>query len=170
MSHLCSTLCIIFSCIALFALAVTRSTDNVPWWSCKNYNIRLQIDGCQELESSLGHFHLSPHFICAFLAWFNQPSFVQKVTDHFIIDWSADTMLSSSPIQMPGAVPQAAVGLGDPTICVIWGERDEGLRVQTPPPEQLVCWEVQWSLYFKTTHGTKKIWSYIAGGLKIKVI
>ncbi len=27
----------------------------------------------------------------------------------------------------------------------------------------------QWSLYFKTTHGTKKMWSYIAGGLKIKV-
>ncbi len=30
--------------------------------------------------------------------------------------------------------------------------------------------KVQWSLYFKTTHGTKKTWSYIAGGLKIKVI
>ncbi len=32
---------------------------------------------------------------------------------------------------------------------------------------------VQWSLYFKTTHGMKKMWSYIAdiaGGLKIKVI
>ncbi len=29
---------------------------------------------------------------------------------------------------------------------------------------------IQWSLYFKTTHGTKKMWSYIAGGLKIKVI
>ncbi len=29
---------------------------------------------------------------------------------------------------------------------------------------------VQWSLYFKTTHVTKKMWSYIAGGLKIKVI
>ncbi len=29
---------------------------------------------------------------------------------------------------------------------------------------------IQWSLYFKTTHGTKKRWSYIAGGLKIKVI
>ncbi len=25
---------------------------------------------------------------------------------------------------------------------------------------------VQWSLYFKTTHGTRKLWSYIAGGLK----
>ncbi len=25
-------------------------------------------------------------------------------------------------------------------------------------------------MYFKTTHGTKKMWSYIAGGLKIKVI
>ncbi len=24
--------------------------------------------------------------------------------------------------------------------------------------------------HFKTTHGTKKMWSYIAGGLKIKVI
>ncbi len=29
---------------------------------------------------------------------------------------------------------------------------------------------VQWSLYFKTTHGTKKMWSYIADGLKMKVI
>ncbi len=29
---------------------------------------------------------------------------------------------------------------------------------------------VQWSLYSRTTHGTKKMWSYIAGGLKIKVI
>ncbi len=29
---------------------------------------------------------------------------------------------------------------------------------------------IQGSLYFKTTHGTKKMWSYIAGGLKIKVI
>ncbi len=29
---------------------------------------------------------------------------------------------------------------------------------------------VQRSLYFKTTHGTQKMWSYIAGGLKIKVI
>ncbi len=29
---------------------------------------------------------------------------------------------------------------------------------------------IQWSLYFKTTHGTKKMWSYIAGGPKIKVI
>ncbi len=28
---------------------------------------------------------------------------------------------------------------------------------------------IQWSLCFKTTHGTKKMWSYIAGGLKIKV-
>ncbi len=27
-----------------------------------------------------------------------------------------------------------------------------------------------YTLYFKTTHGTKKMWSYIAGGLKIKVI
>ncbi len=30
--------------------------------------------------------------------------------------------------------------------------------------------QVQWSLYFKTTHETKKMWSCIAGGLKIKVI
>ncbi len=32
----------------------------------------------------------------------------------------------------------------------------------------LLCTEanVQWSLYFKTTHRTKKMWSYIAGGLK----
>ncbi len=29
---------------------------------------------------------------------------------------------------------------------------------------------IQWSLYFKTANGTKKMWSYIAGGLKIKVI
>ncbi len=29
---------------------------------------------------------------------------------------------------------------------------------------------VQWSLYFKTAHGAKKMWSYIAGGLKIKVL
>ncbi len=29
---------------------------------------------------------------------------------------------------------------------------------------------IQRLLYFKTTHGTKKMWSYIAGGLKIKVI
>ncbi len=28
--------------------------------------------------------------------------------------------------------------------------------------------QLQWSLYFKTTHGTKKMWSYIAGGLKIR--
>ena len=28
---------------------------------------------------------------------------------------------------------------------------------------------LQWSLYFKTPHGTKKMWSYIAGGLKIRV-
>ena len=106
MSHLCtnSTLCIISSCIALLALAVTRSTDNVPWWSwwswwcltCKNYNIRLRIDGCQELESSLGHFHLSPHFICAVLVWFiNHPSFVQKKPDHFITDWSYVILVSN---------------------------------------------------------------------------
>ncbi len=31
-------------------------------------------------------------------------------------------------------------------------------------------YSVQWSLFFKTTHGTKKMWSYIAGGLKIKVM
>ncbi len=30
--------------------------------------------------------------------------------------------------------------------------------------------KIQRSLYFNTTHGTKKMWSYIAGGLKIKVI
>ena len=29
---------------------------------------------------------------------------------------------------------------------------------------------IQWSLYFKTTHGTKEMSSYIAGGLRIKVI
>ncbi len=32
------------------------------------------------------------------------------------------------------------------------------------------CNEIQWSLYFKITHGTKKMWSYITGGLKLKVI
>ncbi len=30
--------------------------------------------------------------------------------------------------------------------------------------------KVHWSLYFKTTHGTNKMLSYIAGGFKIKVI
>ncbi len=30
--------------------------------------------------------------------------------------------------------------------------------------------KVQRSLYFITAHGTEKIWSYIAGGLEIKVI
>ncbi len=29
--------------------------------------------------------------------------------------------------------------------------------------------QVQWSLYFKTTCGTMKMWSHIASGLKIKV-
>ncbi len=29
---------------------------------------------------------------------------------------------------------------------------------------------IQWSLYFKTTYGAEKMWSYIAGGFKIKVI
>ena len=29
---------------------------------------------------------------------------------------------------------------------------------------------IQWSLYFKPTHGTKKMWSYTAGGLELKVI
>ncbi len=33
----------------------------------------------------------------------------------------------------------------------------------------LASYAVEWSLYFKTTHGTKKMWYYIAGGLKIKV-
>ncbi len=32
------------------------------------------------------------------------------------------------------------------------------------------CSKIQWSFYFKIPHGTKNIWSYIAGGLKIKVI
>ena len=30
--------------------------------------------------------------------------------------------------------------------------------------------EIQWSLYFKITHGTKKMWSYVAGVLNMKVI
>ena len=29
--------------------------------------------------------------------------------------------------------------------------------------QQTGVMHVQWSLYFKTTHGTKKMWSYIAG-------
>ncbi len=37
-------------------------------------------------------------------------------------------------------------------------------------PWKFILSPVQWSLYFKTTHGTKKMWSYIAGGLKIKII
>ncbi len=41
-----------------------------------------------------------------------------------------------------------------------------GLRQQLLTTEGLL----QRSLYFKTTHGTKKMGSYIAGGLKIKVI
>ncbi len=40
------------------------------------------------------------------------------------------------------------------------------LKMEHPPIQP----EIQWSLYFKTTHWTKKMWSYIAGGLKIKVI
>ncbi len=28
---------------------------------------------------------------------------------------------------------------------------------------------IQWSIYFKTTNGTMKLWSYTAGSLKIKV-
>ncbi len=38
-------------------------------------------------------------------------------------------------------------------------------------PTELVDFNIviQWSLYFKTTHGTKKLCSYIAGGPKIKV-
>ncbi len=36
-------------------------------------------------------------------------------------------------------------------------------------PLSLTCTlHIQCSLYFKTTHGTKKKWSYIAGGPKIK--
>ncbi len=34
----------------------------------------------------------------------------------------------------------------------------------------MCCHTVQWSLYFKTTHGTKEMWSYIAGGLKTSLI
>ncbi len=30
--------------------------------------------------------------------------------------------------------------------------------------------EIQWSLYFKTTHETKTMWSYIAGGLILQVV
>ena len=37
-----------------------------------------------------------------------------------------------------------------------------------------MCLPIQWSLYFKTTHGTIKMWSYTAGtkldGLIIKVV
>ncbi len=34
----------------------------------------------------------------------------------------------------------------------------------------LGIYHVQWSLYFKTTHGALKMWPYITGGLKIKVL
>ena len=32
--------------------------------------------------------------------------------------------------------------------------------------EMAMSWHIQWSFYFKTNHGTMKMWSYIAGGLK----
>ncbi len=39
------------------------------------------------------------------------------------------------------------------------------------PLSGLSCYcTIQKSLYFKANHGTKKMWSYIAGGLKIKTI
>ncbi len=38
----------------------------------------------------------------------------------------------------------------------------------TYPFKHIKKLKVQWSLYFNTIHGTKKMWSYIAGGLKIK--
>ncbi len=34
--------------------------------------------------------------------------------------------------------------------------------------DSLYMFNVQRSLYFKTNHGTMKMWSYIAGGLKLK--
>ncbi len=45
-------------------------------------------------------------------------------------------------------------------------------RIRTEVRDQVLnhSSEVQWSLCFKTTHGTKRMWYYIAGGLKIKVI
>ncbi len=43
-------------------------------------------------------------------------------------------------------------------------------KVATNLASRRQVFPLQWSLYFKTTHGTKKMWSYIAGGLKIKVI
>ncbi len=40
-----------------------------------------------------------------------------------------------------------------------------------PAPLYILLYSnTQRSFYFKTTHGTKKMWSYIAGGLIIKVI
>ncbi len=46
-----------------------------------------------------------------------------------------------------------------PSNLILLGSSDSDLTVS-----------IQWSLYYKTTHETKKMWSYIAGGLKIKVI
>ena len=43
----------------------------------------------------------------------------------------------------------------------------EGLHRKRAELNQVL---LQWSLYFKTTHGTKNMWFYIAGGIKIKVI
>ncbi len=52
-----------------------------------------------------------------------------------------------------------------------WSGGGSTLRVKGQSVRLLVlCVYLQWSRYFKTTHGTKKLWSYIAGGLKIMVI
>ncbi len=61
--------------------------------------------------------------------------------------------------------------------CVAQNPRDQlaqsrwrGANNDVSHPRLHLQFCLQWSLYFKTTHGTKKMWSYIAGGLKIKVI
>ncbi len=68
--------------------------------------------------------------------------------------------------------------------CVKWMSRFGGLRVGSHEEKKgvrNVTWAcmnsctvfsqvIQWSLYFKATLRTKKMWSYITGGLKVKVI
>ena len=55
-------------------------------------------------------------------------------------------------------------------IAVLYLMMDQKKAKMAFAPSAVAGNNVQWSLYFKTTHGTKKMWSYIEGGLKIKVI
>ncbi len=54
----------------------------------------------------------------------------------------------------------------------LWKCLERFTAVRLPP--QTLLWltdsHVQWSLYFKTTHWTMKMWCYSTGGLKIKVL